>query len=130
MKIKEFYEQIGFKNNNNCYYLEKEGYNFYLKEYESFIKINSYYVSKLGEQLINYGSDLESDIQKLIAAIESLEKVWTGEDSKNYCNIMLGINIKEIEKIKDLIKNYGEYLKNVSNVYKELDIVFSSKSIE
>ena len=43
MKIKEFYEQIEFKNNNNCYYLEKEGYNFYLKEYESFIKINSYY---------------------------------------------------------------------------------------
>lgn len=45
MKIKEFYEQIEFKNNNNCYYLEKEGFNFYLKEYESFIKINSYYVT-------------------------------------------------------------------------------------
>ena len=28
LRKKEFYEQIGFKNNNNCYYLEKEGYNF------------------------------------------------------------------------------------------------------
>ena len=50
MKIKEFYKQIGFENNNNCYYLEKEGYNIYLKEFESFIKINSYYVT-LNEEI-------------------------------------------------------------------------------
>lgn len=50
MKIKDFYESINFKNNNNCYYYEQDGFNFYLKEYESFIKINSFYVT-LNEEI-------------------------------------------------------------------------------
>lgn len=44
MKISSFAEQIGFTKLNNAYYLEKNGFYYYLKEYESFIKINSFYV--------------------------------------------------------------------------------------
>lgn len=45
MKIKDFAEQINFKKLNNSYYYEKDNFFFYLKEYESIIKINSFYVS-------------------------------------------------------------------------------------
>ena len=50
MKIKEFYDKINFKKENNCYYYEQDGYIFYLKEYESFIKIKSIYVT-LNEEI-------------------------------------------------------------------------------
>ena len=88
MKIKEFYEQIGFKNNNNCYYLEKEGYNFYLKEYESFIKINSYYVT-LNEEIKKEHLD---EFTK--AAFDNVCYVTTSESKNDTLIITLPTSIK------------------------------------
>lgn len=45
MEFKDFAEKINFTKLNNSYYFEKDGYIFYLKEYESFIKIKSFYVT-------------------------------------------------------------------------------------
>ena len=45
MKIQDFAEKINFKKINNCYYYTKDGFTFSLKEYETFIKIKSFYVS-------------------------------------------------------------------------------------
>ena len=45
MKISDFAEQINFKKIQNCYYYEKDGFIFYIKDFESFIKIKSFYVT-------------------------------------------------------------------------------------
>ena len=45
MDFKDFASKINFTELNNSYFFEKDGFIFYLKEYESFIKIKSFYVT-------------------------------------------------------------------------------------
>ncbi len=107
MKFEDFASLIGFKKLNNSYYLEKNNYIYYLKEYESFIKIKSFYVS-LNEEIKNehlkefttvafenvcYLTSLESKNDTLVITLPTSMKI--NEGFINSCiNILTAITLK------------------------------------
>ena len=111
MKIKDFYNKIEFQNVNNCYYLEKEGYAFYLKEYESFIKINSFYVTvneEIKKEHLNeftktafdnvcYVTSNESKNDTLIVTLPTSMKV--NEGFINSCINVLNATILKLQEL-------------------------------
>ena len=81
MKIKEFYEQIEFKNNNNCYYLEKEGYSVVLTREPGgvsiaenirniIVDVNNTNMDPKTEALLYAASRRQHLVEKVIPALE------------------------------------------------------------
>ena len=112
MKISDFAEKINFKKINNCYCLEKKGFYFYLKDYETFIKIKSFYVT-LNEEInkdhikeftkaafdnVCYVTSKESDNDTLIITLPTSLKV--DEAFINSCTNIINAIIKKLIELK------------------------------
>lgn len=107
MEYKDFAEKINFTKLNNCYYFIKDNFVYYLKDYESFIKIKSFYVS-LNEEIktehikeftnaafenICYVVSSESKNDTLVITLPTSSKV--NEGFINSCiNILTSITLK------------------------------------
>ena len=107
MKYKDFAEKINFKQIDNCYYYIKDNFVYYLKDYESFIKIKSFYVS-LNEEInlehikdftkaafdnICYVVSQESKNDTLVITLPTSSKI--DEGFINSCiNILTAITLK------------------------------------
>lgn len=93
------------------------------------VMINKTQTSKYGEKLISYTNSFEDDIKKITAIIENINLAWEGNESLKYVNVMKEKYIAGLQELKDVLEDYGTYLKKVSDSYSSVDEVYSSKKI-
>lgn len=111
MKYEDFYKKLNFTKLNNCYYLNKDGYLFYLKDYESVLTIKSFYVT-LNEEIkkehlkeftlaafenVCFAKTNESNNDTLIITLPSSAKVNEG-----FINSCLNVINAITKKLKEL----------------------------
>lgn len=94
------------------------------------IEIDTYTIKDLGNKLLNQVEDLEANITRLKNIVETISEVWEGKDANAFRIAMEETNIVEMERLSENLKKYGEYLRDVPEVYKSLDEYFRNKSIE
>lgn len=87
-------------------------------------------ISNYGSQIVDYSSEFKDEIRKISALIESINTVWDGADALKYINVMKEKYIIGLEEIKNVLDEYGNYLKKVPETYSAIDEVFSSKNID
>lgn len=94
------------------------------------IVINKSDIINYGNQIVDYSSELDSEIKKFSALIESINSAWDGADALKYINVMREKYIVGLEEMKSVLDEYGIYLKNVTETYSTVDEVFASKKID
>lgn len=94
------------------------------------ILINKNDITNYGNQVINYSTNFENEIKKFNSLIESINTVWEGADALKYINVMKEKYIVGLEELKDVLEEYGEYLRDVPETYSALEEVFTSRNIE
>ena len=77
----------------------------------------------------NYIDDFDEKITAITNNIEDIRNAWVGEDANNYFEQM-NFFISELQKLKEQIVSYNDYLKGYLQAVNELDSVFGSKSID
>lgn len=93
-------------------------------------EINKDIIVKKGNDLLEYSQDLEEYIKQFLDIIDSINSVWEGADSLKYINVMKERFVPGLEKMNIVIKEYGDYLKKVPEVYDLIDEIYSSKNID
>ena len=83
-----------------------------------------------GNQIVEYSSEFNDQIRKLNALIESINTAWEGADALKYINVMKEKYIVGLDEMKDVLEDYGNYLRKVPDTYSAIDEVFSSKTID
>lgn len=94
------------------------------------IYINKSDVTKTGSQIYECYEEFEQYIKKFTAIIESINTAWEGSDSLKYIDVMKEKYIVELEKISDILKEHGKYLKNIPEAYTIIDNNFKNKKID
>lgn len=94
------------------------------------IIIKSDDVKKYGNQLIENCNEFENYIKKFDYLIDSINVAWEGNDSLKYVNTMKEKYLFSLEKLNSILEEYGDYLRDVPDVYATLDEVFASKNID
>lgn len=94
------------------------------------ININKSEVIKAGSQILGYSEDFDEYITKFLSIIESINTAWEGSDSLKYINTMKEKYILELEKLRDVLKERGNYLTNIPEAYTIIDNDFFNKKID
>lgn len=94
------------------------------------VEMNSHETKKLADQFLQEVESFNQNIKALYKILDDIETSWKGIDASNFLNAMRNTNMLELEKIKTIAQSYGEYLKNVPNVYAVLDEQYRFKRIE
>ena len=71
----------------------------------------------------------DDEVKKLLTIIENINNAWQGNEASAYITEMKEKYIIELEKIVEIIEEYGLYLEKIPEAYSILDEVFSSKEI-
>lgn len=93
-------------------------------------EINKDIIVKRGNDLLEYSQDFGEYIKQFLNIIDSINSVWEGADSLKYINVMKERFVPGLEKMNSVIKEYGDYLKKVPEVYDLIDEIYSSKNID
>lgn len=93
------------------------------------IIINKYDINNYGCQIIDYSSELKYEIKKINGLIESINAIWDGADAIKYINVMKEKYIVGLEEMQNVLDEYGNYLKQIPEVYSSVEEVFSSRNI-
>lgn len=93
-------------------------------------EINKDVIVKKGNELLEYSQDFGEYIKQFLNIIDSINYVWEGADSLKYINVMKERFVPGLEKMNSVIKEYGDYLKKVPEVYDLIDEIYSSKNID
>lgn len=94
---------------------------------ENYIDIN--HTKRIGNEIINYSSNLNDNAKQLINIIDRISNLWDGADSLKYINTMKDNCIVKLQNLSDLVEKYGQYLQQVPEAYNILDETFASKNI-
>lgn len=87
-------------------------------------------VDNFSKQLSDQVQEFDTSIKKFRFIIDSINDAWNGADALNYVNIMREKYAISLTEIKDILKDYEEYLNLVPEAYSTLDETFASKHIE
>lgn len=94
------------------------------------VEMNANETKDLGNRLLDASTVLDQNIKTLYHTLDEMAECWEGADATTFLNIMRSTNMVALEKLKDTIQVYGEYLKNVPEIYSTLDEIYASESIE
>lgn len=83
-----------------------------------------------GDKIIGYSRDLNDEIRKFDGIIDSINNVWEGADATKYINSMKDKYKLGLLEIKELLDDYGRYLKKAADAYVSLDEAFKTKNID
>lgn len=93
------------------------------------IVANTANMEKTANLIMEKASDLESEIRTMLVVIDNISSIWSGDDANKYITIMKEKYIPGMLKLKEILVDYGLYLKTASQTYNVLDDNFSSKKI-
>lgn len=77
----------------------------------------------------NYIDDFDKKITAITNNTNDMRNAWVGEDANNYF-LQMESFVGELNKLKDQIISYNDYLKGYLQAVNELDSVFGSKNID
>ncbi len=94
------------------------------------IEINCSEVTNCGNELKNYVENFGNEINSFSSIVDSINTIWDGADALKYINAMKEGCLEQLNVVKEVFDQYGEYLIKVSKPYEELDASFASKNID
>lgn len=94
------------------------------------IEINCSEVTNCGNEMKDYVDNFGDEISKFSSIIDSINSIWDGADALKYINAMREGCLEQLNIVKDIFDEYGEYLQKVSKPYEELDESFASRTID
>ena len=94
------------------------------------ITINKSDVINYGNQIVSYSEELSDEIKKFNMLIESINSIWDGADALKYINVMKDKYVVGLDKLQEILLEYGNFLKKVADVYASLDETFANKNID
>ena len=86
-------------------------------------------LDKKGDILIEKADDFKIYINQMSNQMEKLGRFWNTDESHEFQNDIKEGYISTFLKLQDILLDYGNYLKDVSKAYQNLDNIFSSKRI-
>ena len=93
------------------------------------INIKKSSITNSGKQICEASLDFLSDVKKFETIISDINNAWDGADSLKYVNKLKESYVNRLNELGENLKEYGEYLVNVSKVYDLLDETFANKNI-
>lgn len=94
------------------------------------ISIRKEETRKLGDKIIEDSVQFGEDIKKFSNIIDSINTVWDGADALKYINMMREKYLPDMNELKDLLEEYGNYLKNAPEAYSIVEEIFSERKID
>ncbi len=86
-------------------------------------------LKSIGSNLINNSEELNSEVEKINAAMEGISNAWSGKDADALKYKVLSLYINEVKKLSDSLEEYGKFLKKVPSYYEKSDQKMASKKI-
>ncbi len=93
------------------------------------IKINKTQISKLSDEFLDNVNQFDVYIKKLYNLLENIESSWQGADEAKLINVMKDNYLVAMHEFKEVLNNYGTYLKKIPNVYGTLDDNYANKKL-
>ncbi len=93
------------------------------------INIKKSSITNSGKQICEASLDFLSDVKKFETIINDINNAWNGADALKYVNKLKESYVNRLNEFGENLKEYGEYLINVSKVYDLLDETFANKNI-
>ena len=93
------------------------------------INIKKSSITNSGKQICEASLDFLSDVKKFETIISDINNAWDGADALKYVNKLKESYANRLNEFGENLKEYGEYLINVSKVYDLLDETFANKNI-
>ena len=86
-------------------------------------------LDRKGDILKEKAENFKIYLSQMSNSIDRLGRFWNTNESHEFQNDIKEGYISTLLKLQDILLDYGDYLKNVSNAYQELDNIFSNKRI-
>lgn len=94
------------------------------------IVVDTDVINSQAQDILNYAQSLNDDISRLNSTIDSLSSSWEGDDATKYINTMRDVYLSDLQKLSEIVTEYGEYLRGAAEAYSNIDDKFSSRSID
>lgn len=86
-------------------------------------------LKSIGSNLINNSEELNSEVEKINAAIEGISGAWQGQDFNTFKEITNSKYVANVKSLSESLKSNGEFLKKVPSYYDKSDQKMASKKI-
>lgn len=93
------------------------------------VEVDNHRLEKINANIEEKITDFSDCIKKFSNIVDNINTAWSGADALQYINIMKENNLKELNKLNDLLTEYNEFLSKIPQAYDLLDEIYSSKSI-
>lgn len=94
------------------------------------IRVNKSELKRIGKKLNSNAADLHSEGQKINNIVNEMAGYWQGADRDKCVNLIKDTYLVNLERCKQRIDSYGNYLGEVPNVYDQLDNAYMRKKIK
>ncbi|MBQ3475006.1 MAG: hypothetical protein IJH20_02420 [Bacilli bacterium] len=87
-------------------------------------------LKKDATKIENFNKNLDNDYLKILSALSTLEKIWTGPRAESFYDAIKSIYLKELKEVIKSLDDYRNYVNSVPNVYQTLDRSYTNKKID
>jgi uncharacterized protein YukE len=94
------------------------------------IRVNKSEIKRIGKKLSSNANDLHNEGQKINSIINEMAGYWEGEDRDRCVSLVKDTYLVNLERFKQKIDAYGNYLGEVPNVYDQLDNSYMKRKIK
>ncbi len=94
------------------------------------IRVNKSELIRIGNKLNSNADDLHLEIEKINNIINALAGYWEGKDRDRCVSVIKNTYLVNLNTVKKRIESYGNYLKEVSKIYDEVDNTYMKKRIK
>lgn len=89
------------------------------------IKMNNTRMDSITDSYSNYNNELKKEIDNLLVQINNLEEIWQGSDADEFF-LKAKSYINFIQAVPDINENLCNYIKNLNNQIRNLDVDYSN----
>ena len=83
--------------------------------------VNKSEMERSGNKILQLSEEYNDKIKEIRNIVSIIESNWVGDDAVAYKEMITEKCIPNLEKIKQMIDQYGTYLKKVPEVYYAID---------
>ncbi len=85
------------------------------------IKADSEKMKLIGDNIIDASVEFEIKAKELESEIDKILDAWQGVDAERYISLLKDNYVVNLASLAHTIKDYGEYIQKVSNIYTLLE---------
>ena len=94
------------------------------------IVVNSAGIKRTADTFFDKLVEYNQQVMRLEQTLDKVSTVWQGLDSEKFVTNMKERDIAELRRIYKILSDYGNYLRNIPDVYEALDEVYSGKAFD